>query len=78
MEPVFRRGDFAYVDPDVAMRPNDYLAVERDGATTVRRLSEENGRLVVLRLSPPEVECVLHAGNETMVRGVVVFWGRAV
>ena len=78
MEPAFSRGDFIYVDPDVPMRPGDFVAVRRGDTTTARQLKDEEGRLVLRTLSPDKQDCLVSAANETTILGVVVFWGRKV
>ena len=79
MAPVFREGDFVFVDPDVPMQPGDFVAVGREGSTTeVRQLVEEQGKRVLRTLNRGDTHCVVTADNETMIRGVAVFWGRKV
>ena len=75
MEPVLRGGDFVYIDPDVPMASGDLVGVLRDGATVVRRYREAGGRRLLATLNPEVVDCVLDAGNETSIQGVVVFKG---
>ena len=76
MEPAFREGDFAYVDPDVPMVPGSFVGVRLDEtAISVRLYGEEHGRRVLRSFYPDRVDCEVNRGNETMICGVVVFWG---
>ena len=78
MAPAFERGDFVYVDPDVPMAPGDFVAVIQDSTTTVRQLKDMDRQPVLWTLNPERPDCVVHAGNETLIRGVVVFYGNTV
>lgn len=78
MAPAFEHGDFAYVDPDLPMAPGDFVAVLRDGTTTVRQLRDTDGRRVLWALNPEQMDCVVDASNRRLIRGVVVFRGNVV
>ena len=79
MRPAFRAGDVAYVDPDVPVAPGAFVCVRVDGTSkTVRLYAEERGRRMLRTLEPDRVECEVDAGNEAMIGGVVVLWGRGV
>ena len=79
MEPAFRAGDFAYVDPDLSAEHGHTAAVWRPGgAMAVRRFVVEDGARVLRALDPDVPDIVLDASNETMLQGVVVFRGQAV
>ena len=80
MAPRFLDGDYLYVDPDEPAVPGCFGAV-RDGGEghTARPFAEADGRRVLRRaLAPGWPEVAPHAGNETMILGVVVFAGRGV
>lgn len=38
MEPVFRRGDIAIVNPNLSARPGDYVVVRSGGETLLRKM----------------------------------------
>ena len=79
MEPEFRAGDFVYVDPDEPAEHGCCVAVRcGQGATTVRWLVIEDGRRVLWAPDPDVPDCVLDAGDETAIQGVVVLMGNAV
>lgn len=79
MAPELRAGDFIYVDPDLSAEDGHWVAVKRPGeAMTVRRFLIEDGTRVLRALDSEVPEVVLDTSNETMLQGVVVFWGRAV
>ena len=79
MEPAFRAGDFAYVDPDLSAEHGHTAAVRRPGgAMAVRRFLVEDGRRVLRALDPDVPDVVLDTENETMLQGVVVFVGRKI
>ena len=80
MAPLFRAGQFVWIDPDVPAEPGRHVGVRfpETDATTVRLLLLEEGRRVLRALDPDVPDCVLDADNETMVRGVAVFWGETV
>ena len=81
MAPDLPRGWWAFVDPDEPMGPGRLLGVDdpEAGVVTVRRLVEEDGRMILRSADPgwwPDI--VVTADNETMIRGTVVVVGRAV
>ena len=79
MAPRFVDGEFVHVDPAEPARDGRFVVVRNPGTRelTVRRLVVEDGRRVLRALAPGWPEWVLDAGNETMIRGVVVFKGAA-
>ena len=80
LAPVAAAGDFAWIDPDEPAEDGRLVAVWEDGpgsATLVRLLEAEDGRRVLRALDPGWPERVLDRDNETMIRGTVVFLGRA-
>ena len=80
MEPLFRSGDFLFVDPDEPAERGRYVGVRdpETGARTVRLLEAEDGRRVLRALAPGWPETALDADNETMISGTAVFHGRGV
>ena len=79
--PLAAAGDFAYVDPDESAAHGRIVAVRADGpgsATLVRLMAVENGRSVLRAASPGRPDMEVTRDNETMIRAVVVFVGRAV
>lgn len=80
MEPWFRDGEFAYVDPDEPAVYRRFVAFREPGSDTtrIRQLVVSDGRRVLRASAPGWPECVVDADNETMILGEVVFAGRAV
>ena len=74
-------GDFAYVDPDEPAAHGRILAVRAGGpgrTTRVRLMAVENDRSVLRTAKPGRRDMEVTRANETMIRGVVGFVGRAV
>ena len=81
LAPLAAAGDLAYVDPDELAAHGHIAAVRADGpgsATLVRLLAVESGRSVLLAANPGRPDMEVTRANETMIRAVVVFAGRAV
>lgn len=78
MAPTFRAGDFAYVDPDVPMESGHFVVCQDKAGLTVRQYNTVEGTRMLRTLNPESVDVVVNVDNETMIRGVVVFWGRRV
>ena len=74
--------DFSSADPDELAARCRIVAVRGEGhgsATRVRRMAGENGRRVLLRAANLDRPGIAVTGaDETMIRAVVVFVGRAV
>ena len=74
-------GDFASVDRDKPAAHGRIVAVRADGpgsTTRVRRMAVESGRSVLLRAANPgRPDMEATRANETMMRSVVEFVGRA-
>ena len=70
-----------YVDPDEPAARGRIVAVRADGpgnATLVRRLIAEEGDRTQRAANPGRPDMEVTRVNETMIRAVVVFVGRAV
>ena len=70
-----------YVDPDEPAARSRIVAVRADGpgnATLVRRLIAEEGARTQRAANPGRPDMEVARANETMIRAVVVFVGRAV
>ena len=81
MAPRVRAGDYVWVDPDEPMADGCLVAVRdpgRGGETVVRRLVVRDGRRFLRALDARVPERSVDAGNETDIRGVVVFVGNTV
>ena len=81
MAPRVRAGDYVWVDPDEPMVDGCLVAVRdpgRGGETVVRRLVVRDGRRFLRALDERIPERSVDAGNETDIRGVVVFVGNTV
>ena len=80
MAPDLPRGWWAFVDPDEPMAPGRLVGVDdpETGGVTVRRLAEEDGRLVLRAADPGWPDIVVTRDNETLIRGTVVLVGAAV
>ena len=79
MRPAFREGDYVYVDPDEPIASDEFVWVRVDATTvTVRFYTEEDGIRVLRTFVPDRVECEVDAGNDTMIGGVVVYWGERI
>ena len=73
--------DFLSIDPDEAAAHGWMVAVRADGpssATRVRRMAVESDRSVLRAANPSRPDMEVSRDNETMMRAVVVFVGRAV
>ena len=81
MAPRVREGDYVWIDPDEPMADGRFVAVrdpERGGETVVRQLVERDGRRYLRAFDGRCPERTVDAGNETDIRGVVVFVGNEV
>ena len=81
MAPRVRAGDYVWVDPDEPAADGRLVAVRdpgRGGETVVRLLVERDGRRTLRALDERFPERTVDAGNETDIRGVVVFVGNTV
>ena len=81
MAPRVRAGDYVWIDPDEPAVDGSFVAVrdpERGGETVVRLLVERDGRRTLRALDERCPERTVDAGNETDIRGVVVFVGNTV
>ena len=81
MAPRACAGDYIWIDPDEPAVDGRLVAVRdpaRGGETVVRRLVERDGRRTLRALDPRCPERTVDAGNETDIRGVVVFVGNTV
>jgi len=81
MAPRVRAGDYVWVDPDEPAGDGRLVAVRdpaRGGETVVRLLVERDGRRTLRALDGRFPERTVDAGNETDIRGVVVFVGNTV
>ena len=70
-----------YVGPDEPAASDHIAAVRADGfssATLMRLMTVENDRSVPRAANPGRPNVQVIRSNETMVRAVVVFFGRAV
>ena len=77
--PLSAAGDFAYIDPEPAAHGR--IAVVRTdspgSAMLVRLMAVESGRSVLRAASASQLYMEVTRANETMIRAVVVFVGRA-
>ena len=81
MAPRVRAGDYVWTDPDEPAADGRFVAVRdpgRGGETVVRLLVEREGRRLLRALDERCPERTVDAGNETDIRGVVVFVGNPV
>ena len=81
MAPRVRAGDYVWVDPDEPAVDGSFVAVRdpgRGGETVIRLLVERDGRRTLRALDERCPERTVDAGNETDIRGVVVFVGNTV
>ena len=81
MAPRVRAGDYVWIDPDEPAADGRLVAVRdpgRGGETVVRLLVERDGRRTLRALDGRCPERAVDAGNETDIRGVVVFVGNTV
>ena len=82
MAPRVRAGDYVWIDPDEPAGDGRLVAVRcpgRGGETVVRLLLvERDGRRTLRALDARIPERTVDAGNETDIRGVVVFVGNTV
>ena len=81
MAPRVRVGDYVWIDPDEPVADGSFVAVRdpgRGGETVVRLLVERDGRRILRALDERCPERTVDAGNETDIRGVVVFVGNTV
>ena len=77
MAPRVREGDYVWIDPDEPAVDGRFVAV-RGGETVVRQLVERDGRRILRAFDERCPERTVDAGNETDIRGVVVFVGNTV
>ena len=81
MAPRVRAGDYIWIDPDEPAADGRLVAVRdpaRGGETVVRLLVERGGRRTLRALDKRCPDRTVDAGNETDIRGVVVFVGNEV
>ena len=81
MAPRVRAGDYVWIDPDEPAADGRLVAVRdpaRGGETVVRLLVERDGCRTLRALDGRCPERTVDAGNETDIRGVVVFVGNEV
>ena len=81
LAPRVRAGDYVWIDPDEPAADGRLVAVRdpgRGGETVVRLLVERDGRRTLRALDGRCPERTVDAGNETDIRGVVVFVGNTV
>ena len=81
LEPLAATCDFACVDPDKPVARGRIVAVRADGpgsATRVRLMAVEADRSVRRLANPGRPNMEVTRANETMMRAVAVFVGRAV
>ena len=81
MAPRIRAGDYVWIDPDEPAVDGSLVAVRdpgRGGETVVRLLVEREGRRTLRALDARCPERTIDTGNETDIRGVVVFVGNTV
>ena len=81
MAPRVRAGDYVWVDPDEPAAHWSVVAVcdpGRGGDTVVRLLTKRDGRRILRALDERCPERAVDAGNETEIRGVVMFAGYTV
>ena len=81
MAPRVRAGDYVWIDPDEPAADGRLVAVRdpgRGGETVVRLLVARDGRRTLHALDGRCPERTVDAGNETDIRGVVVFVGNTV
>ena len=81
MAPRVRAGDYIWIDPDEPAVDGRFVAVRdpgRGGETVVRLLVERDGRRILRALDERCPERTVDAGNETDIRGAVVFVGNTV
>ena len=81
MAPRVRAGDYVWIDPDEPVADGCLVAVRDTGCggeTVVRLLIERDGRRILRALDERFPERTVDAGNETDIRGVVVFVGNRV
>ena len=78
MAPRVRAGDYVWVDPDEPAAHGSVVAFRdpgRGGDTVVRLLIKRDGRRILRALVERCPERAVDAGNETEIRGVVMFVG---
>ena len=80
MSPDVRDGDQVQVDPDVPIEVGRVVALRgrRAGRALVRRVVEQNGRLVLRGTQPGIPDRQLDADAEAAILGVAVFAGRRI
>ena len=81
MAPRVCAGDYIWIDPDEPAVDGSFVAVRdpgRGGETVVRLLVDRDGRRILRALDERIPERTVDAGNETDIRGVVVFVGNTV
>ena len=81
LAPLAAAGDFAYVDPDESAAHGHIVSMRADepgSATLVRRIAVESGRSVLRTANPGRPDLEVIRADETVIRAVVVFVGRAV
>ena len=81
LAPLAAAGDFASVDPDESAAHGWMVAVRAKGpgsATLVRRMAVESDRNVLWAANPDRPDMAVNRADETIIRAVAVFVGRAV
>ena len=81
MAPRVRVGDYVWIDPTEPAADGRLVAVRdpgRGGETVVRLLVQRDGRRLLRSLDERCPGRTVDAGNETDIRGVVVFAGNTV
>ena len=81
MAPRIRASDYVWIDPDEPAADGSFVAVRDPGCgreTVVRLLVERDRRRILRALDERCPERTIDAGNETDIRGVVVFVGNEV
>ena len=81
MAPRVQAGDYVWIDPDEPAVHGRFVAVRdpgRGGESVVRLLVERDGRRILRAFDERCPERTVDAGNETDIRGVVVFVGNTV
>lgn len=79
MEPKFHDGELIYVDPQISPENGRYVVVRLGGTeeAVLRQAVVEGGRMYFKALNPDWPSRIVEAGNDDVVRGVVVFRGNA-
>ena len=78
MEPMFRPGDFLFVDPDREPRSGSIVVARRPdaGTASLKQLVEEDGRRYLKALNPEWPDRIARMDDDAALCGVAVFQGR--